>query len=180
MNTVITLYMHTADQMWCLARLLPFMIGHLVPEDDKHWHNFLLLLTIVDYAFAPVISPNEVAFLNSIIEQHNFCFKHLYPDSSMIPKLHYILHIAEWILKYTRMHNYKLLPMSCSQHRIGPLGRHWCMRYEAKHAYFKKLARNAYNFRNIAKTLAKRHQRLMCYYLNSKYLGDTTSVGRGL
>ena len=56
--------------MWCLARLLPFMIGQLVPEDDQHWHNFLLILTIIDYAFAPVISPNEVAFLNSVKEEH--------------------------------------------------------------------------------------------------------------
>ena len=92
--------------MWCLARLLPFMIGHLVPEDDQHWRNFLLLLTIIDYAFAPVISQNEVSFLNSTIEEHNLNFKRLYPTSSMIPKLHYILHIAEWIIKYSYMKKY--------------------------------------------------------------------------
>ena len=58
------------------------------------------------------------------------------------------------------------------------------MRYEAKHSYFKRLAKNAYNFKNIAKTLAKRHQRLMCYYLNSPgeghgFLDEATSTGKG-
>ena len=58
------------------------------------------------------------------------------------------------------------------------------MRYEAKHSYFKRLAKNAYNFKNIAKTLAKRHQHLMCYYLSSTgdghgFLDDSTSTGRG-
>ena len=58
------------------------------------------------------------------------------------------------------------------------------MRYEAKHSYFKRLAKNAYNFKNIAKTLAKRHQHLMCYYLNSPgeghgFLDEVTTTGRG-
>ena len=58
------------------------------------------------------------------------------------------------------------------------------MRFEAKHAYFKRLARNAFNFRNIAKTLAKRHQRLMCYHFNSvgeghSFLDDRVSTGKG-
>lgn len=68
--------------------------------------------------------------------------------------------------------------------RIGPLGQHWCMRYEAMHSYFKRLAKNAYNFRNMAKTLAKQQQHLMCYYLNSPgeghgFLDEATSTGRG-
>lgn len=74
--------------------------------------------------------------------------------------------------------------MFASIYRIGPLGRHWCMRFEAKHSYFKRLAKNAYNFINIAKTLAKRHQQLMCYYLNSpgeghSFLDEAINTGRG-
>ena len=30
-------------QMWTLARFLPLVIGDLIPEDDKHWENFLCL-----------------------------------------------------------------------------------------------------------------------------------------
>ena len=47
--------------------------------------------------------------------------------------------------------------------RCGPLVRSWYMRYEAKHSYFKQLARVLGNFKNISKTLASRHQHYMCY-----------------
>lgn len=48
----------------------------------------------------------------------------------------------------------------------------WCMRYEAKHSYFKHLARVLGNFKNIAKTLASHHQLYMCYQMSepSQYL----------
>ena len=42
----------TATQMWCLGHFLPLFIGHLVPEGDIFWDNFLMLLTIMDYVFA--------------------------------------------------------------------------------------------------------------------------------
>ena len=41
----------------------------------------------------------------------------------------------------------------------------WCMRYEAKHAYFKHLAQVTGNFKNIMKTLSTRHQHYMCLQL---------------
>lgn len=56
--------------------------------------------------------------------------------------------------------------------RCGPLSRMWCMRYEAKHSYFKHLARVLCNFKNIAKTLAHHHQQYMCYQMceSGRYL----------
>ena len=45
-----------ASQMWLLGRLIPFMFGEKVSEDDKHWKNYLLLLRITDCLFAPVVS----------------------------------------------------------------------------------------------------------------------------
>ena len=48
--------------------------------------------------------------------------------------------------------------------RYGPLVRHWTMRYEAKHAYFKRLAQSMGNFINLPYSLAMRHQQLQCYY----------------
>ena len=47
--------------------------------------------------------------------------------------------------------------------RYGPLVRHWTMRYEAKHAYFKTLAQSMGNFINVPFSLAMRHQQLQCY-----------------
>ena len=41
------------------------------------------------------------------------------------------------------------------------------MRFEGKHQYFKKLARNICNFKNVCYTLAKRHQLRQCWELSS-------------
>jgi len=48
-------------------------------------------------------------------------------------------------------------------YRFGPLVRHWTMRYEAKHSYFKQLANSMGNFINIPYSLAMRHQLYHCY-----------------
>ncbi len=55
------------------------------------------------------------------------------------------------------------------------------MRYEAKHSYFKKVAQVVHNFKNISKSVAKHHQRLMCYRLSNKstYLTSKNVYGSG-
>ena len=55
----------------------------------------------------------------------------------------------------------------------------WCMRYEAKHWYFKQIAEVTGNLNNIAKTVAQRHQRYMCYVLSnlSDYLRSEQVLG---
>lgn len=50
---------------------------------------------------------------------------------------------------------------------LGPMVRSWCMRYEAKHRYFKQLAGILGNFTNVAYSLAMRHQRLQCLKVDS-------------
>ena len=81
--------------MWCLARLLPIIIGHRVPEDDNHWENFVLLLSITDMVFAPVLSTDCAAYLRELICEHHENFKTLYPTCSVIPKMHYMIHYPE-------------------------------------------------------------------------------------
>ncbi len=43
----------------------------------------------------------------------------------------------------------------------------WSMRFEAKHNYFKKLVDKVNNFKNIDYSLARRHQALQAYLLQS-------------
>ena len=93
-------FFNTASQMWCLAQLLPIIIGEMVPVDDEHWQNFLDLLVIIDYVFAPVISLDSAAFLHDAICSHHEQFCRLCPGRSITPKLHYMIHIPEWILKW--------------------------------------------------------------------------------
>ena len=64
-------------------------------------------------------------------------------------------------------------------YRYGPLVRHWTMRYEAKHAYFKTLAQSMGNFINVPYSLAMRHQQLQCYQSSSVQELSQLSIGPG-
>lgn len=54
------------------------------------------------------------------------------------------------------------------------------MRFEGKHHHFKHIANVTGNFKNIPLTIAKRHQRYMCYQLLQRedYLCDKVESGR--
>lgn len=66
--------------------------------------------------------------------------------------------------------------------RVGPLIRHWTMRYEAKHQYFKHLASTMGNYINICYSLAMRHQCLQSYLHASGAIihTDDQEVGNGM
>ena len=81
------------------------MIGDLIPEHDPYWDNYLLLLTIVDYIFAPTLSKSSSAFLTVLINEHLSDFCELYPNCSIIPKQHYLIHIPDWICRYVLLKN---------------------------------------------------------------------------
>ena len=85
--------------MWCLARMLPLMIGKEVPASDEHWSSYLVLLEIQDYVFAPTLTREAVAHLKVLIDDHHHTFKVLYPNSPITPKLYYIVHYPDLILK---------------------------------------------------------------------------------
>ena len=55
------------------------------------------------------------------------------------------------------------------------------MRFEAKHGYFKRLAQGMFNFKNLSKSLAIRHQHLQCYWLceEDAFLKPVTENGPG-
>lgn len=85
--------------MWLLGRTLTIVIGDLVPEDDERWMNYLLLMEIVDRLFSPQISEDSVSYLGALISDHHNAFTLLYPDESVIPKFHSMVHMPRLILK---------------------------------------------------------------------------------
>ncbi len=89
-----------AAQMWCLGRLLPLLIGADITPGKQHWECFLKLMEIVDYVFAPVTSTEILDHLQERIETHHQLFTEIYPSSPVIPKLHYVIHIPEWIERF--------------------------------------------------------------------------------
>ena len=89
----------TANEMWCLARFLPLLIGEFIPEDDDHWEAYCILLEIVRIAFSPLISKQQMPYLQILIQNHHERFKTLYPLASIIPKMHYMIHMPRTILR---------------------------------------------------------------------------------
>ncbi len=138
-----------ASQMLLLVRILPFIIGPVMPEEDEHWKCFLLLRQIVDIVLCPVVSESMSSSLKLLINEHHSLFFSLY--NKYIPKLHFITHYPEQMLT------------------VGPLTKSWTIRHEAKLNFFKQVAKLD-NFKNIASSMANRHQRWACYELSSKHL----------
>jgi hypothetical protein len=90
-----------AAQMWLLGRILPIVVGDVVPmiEEDPKWANFRLLMKIVDILFAPSTNTELLAFLVRLIEGHHLEFKRLYPSASVIPKMHFMVHMPRLMHK---------------------------------------------------------------------------------
>jgi len=92
-----------AMQMWTLARFLLFTIGYKIPQDNKHWNNFLTLLEIMNTVFSQAIPEHRCAYLEWLIEERHTNFKQLYPSTSITMKMHSMIHMPCLILKYAHM-----------------------------------------------------------------------------
>ena len=85
--------------MWLLGRILPLLVGDLVPDDDERWLNYLKLMEIVDLLFCSPISEDNCPYLAILISDHHSEFTELYQDESVIPKIHFMIHMARLILR---------------------------------------------------------------------------------
>ena len=149
----------TASQMLLLCRILPFLIGQKVPQGDTHWECFLLLQQIIDNVLCPFTSVSMSASLKFLINEHHRLFMSLH--SKCIPKMHFLVHYPEQVLAF------------------GPMTKSWTIRHEAKLNFFKQLTKLD-NFKNIAFSMANRHQRWVCYELSSgSLLSNCIDCGPG-
>lgn len=152
-----------AAQSWCLLRFLPLILADIVSKlTDKQKLKFkvlILLLNIMDIIFCPVNSPGMVLNLKYLITEHHTLFQAEY-DSNLTPKHHMMIHYPMIILK------------------SGPLIGFWCMRFEAKHAYFKDLCNKLKNYKTLCKTLAYRHQQCAWYEWHNLELSTRPTYGK--
>lgn len=72
-----------AHENWCLLRLLPFLIGQLIPEDEPAWKVILDLKDIVELVVAPVHFEESVAYLECKISEHRERYKEVFPDQGL-------------------------------------------------------------------------------------------------
>lgn len=97
--TCICIFIQLASQMWLLVRILPLIIGEYVPENDERWRLYLDVMNIVDILFAPNTTTDHPAYLATLINDHHDDFFELYPQSSIIPKMHFMVHIPRMMIK---------------------------------------------------------------------------------
>lgn len=138
-----------AHENWALLRLLPLIIGPLIPEDEPTWQLLLDLKDIVELLAAPILSDESISYLDCKIHEHRQRYLELFPDNRLFPKLHFLEHFPVLIRLF------------------GPLVHAWTIRFEAKHSFFKKVARHTNCFKNIPLTLAKKHQFMVASGLHS-------------
>ncbi|XP_064625579.1 uncharacterized protein LOC135486591 [Lineus longissimus] len=155
-----------AEQAYFLIRHLLILIGDLVPEDtcNDHLQVIRLLLSCMDIIFAPKVSEEETYYLQRLIQEHHDHFLTTFPDNHLLPKHHHMLHYPAVI------------------RAIGPLKHFSSMRFEGKHAFFKQVAQVTCNFKNICKTMARRHQMTLSDALMRKELFEFKPLesGKGL
>ena len=132
--------------MMALSCAFPLLIGDKVPESDKHWESLLLLLKECAITLSPICTHETVAYLIVLIEEKLGMFKGLYPDMTAIPKQHYMIHCPSQVEKH------------------GPLIHCWTTRQGAKLSFIKRASRQG-KFKNICKTVTRKHQLWLCYQL---------------
>ena len=93
-----------------------------------------------------------------MIEDFLYDFRQLYPERRLTPKMHYLIHVPSWMLRYEFYISYAT--HNIGYYRCGPLTRLWCMRFEAKHSLLKQMSHVIKNFKNIPNHW---DQRQMCY-----------------
>ncbi|CAF3158724.1 unnamed protein product [Rotaria socialis] len=106
------------------------------------------LREIISIVFACPLRKSWISYLDSLTIRFQCLMEHIIPNL-VTPKVHFITDYA------------KQIAMN------GPPIRHWCMRFELKHRYFKQLATKSNNFKNIIISLSKRHQLHQCFLLSS-------------
>ena len=78
---------------------LPLMIRDMVPESNKEWECFILLLEILQICVSPLFSVDLVEYLKFLIEMHLSSFRECYLHKNIIPKQRYMTHFPSQILK---------------------------------------------------------------------------------
>lgn len=150
-----------AHENWCLLRILPFLIGDKVPEDDPVWEVLMTLKDVVELVMAPVHTDETLGYMDSKISEHRYRYLNVFPDEKLKPKHHFLEHYP-WLTT-----------------AFGPLVALWTMRFEAKHRFFKRIVRQTGSFRNILKTMAGKHQSMIAYNLHEANIQKPTlSVSR--
>ena len=88
-----------AAQMWNFVTLLPLFIGDLIPLEQPKWECFLLLVEIVKHCTARLTSVSASNVVRSLVYLHHTSFQKCYPEVTLTPKMHYMVHFPSQLLQ---------------------------------------------------------------------------------
>lgn len=129
------------SECWTLLRLLPLMIGHLVPR-CRAWTVFVLYVRIVELIVSPCITEIELVQMQPLVEKFLRGMVSIF-GQRLTPKMHFMLHYTDEVRKH------------------GPLRMLWTMRFEQKHQVLKRLLESCRSRVNICATIASKHEYAM-------------------
>lgn len=155
-----------AASIMLLVNILPLFLGQHVGEDDVNYRHFLRLTQIVQLCYVYICDTTTAGVLETEIDIFLREFVALYPEETVKPKMHFMVHLPKQIINF------------------GPLRHHSTMRFEGKHGFFK--SQKLTNFKNLPKTLAQRHQLWVTYNMSGyagemskNYFGHTVEIKEG-
>ena len=149
-----------AAESWCLFIYLPLILSKLVYKRNKHWQLLLMLQEITDIVMAPKITDAMLTQFDLLDFIFLNLFQSLYPNQSIRPKMHFLVHF------------------STIARKNGPMRNYWAMNYERLNGAIKKPAHTMNNFKDPIKTLAFKRQSAMLHaQLSKKTLRDAVEIG---
>src|SRR4029434_3777599 len=82
---------------WALLRLLPLMVGGCVAENDPSWEILMDLKEIVQIVVSDKFTEETLCYLSFKLKDHHLLLRDTFPNFSLKPKHHFILHYPHLI-----------------------------------------------------------------------------------
>ncbi len=146
----------TAASTWTFLRCFPIIASSLNLNSLSTWPVIEILLRLTSNLVSRKFTDKSIVICKSLAIQYVTLYKNLFPSSSFIPKMHYLLHIVDSIP------------------HLGPPISYWTMRFEGKHKYFKSVTLHS-NFRNILSDIAFNHSLQISFISSHKNLEEQPS-----
>lgn len=66
-----------AREKWAALRLLPLLIGHLIPEEEETWE---VLMNLMELSVSAIFTEESVHYLDCKIAEHRDLFQNVFPN----------------------------------------------------------------------------------------------------
>ena len=95
----------TAAGLLTLNYILPYILLEKFDDLDRYYRNYMHLIAIVTLCCSPYSTIDTAGELQVLVEGYLHEFKQLYPNTSLKPKHHFLLHLPTQILRFGPLHN---------------------------------------------------------------------------